>query len=66
MKPKGKPQYLNCKIAYDQAPYVILLYDRNIQAIRSDKWTGYKQIPENGGYFFNLTYDNYMNITPVE
>ena len=54
------------KIAYDEAPYVILLYDRNIQAIRSDKWTGYKQIPENGGYFFNLTYDNYMNITPVE
>ena len=54
------------KIAYDEAPYIILLYDRNIQAIRRDKWTGFKQIPENGGYFYNLTFDNFMNIAPVQ
>lgn len=54
------------KIAYDEAPYIILLYDNNLQAIRSDKWTGFKQIPENGPYFFNLTFNNYMNIKPIE
>lgn len=54
------------KIAYEEAPYIILVYDRNIQAIRSDKWTGFKQIPESGGFFYNMTFDNYMKITPVE
>lgn len=54
------------KIAYDEAPYIILLYDNNLQAIRSDRWTGFKKIPENGPFFFNLTFDNYMNIKPIE
>ena len=31
------------KIAYDSAPYIILLYDNNIQAYNSDKWTGMKK-----------------------
>ena len=54
------------KIAYDEAPYIILLYDNNIQAIRSDRWTGFKQIPADTGLFFlNLNYDNYVNIKPV-
>lgn len=54
------------KIAYDEAPYIILLYDNNIQAIRSDRWTGFKQIPAGAGlYFLNINYDNYVNIRPV-
>ena len=54
------------KIAYDEAPYIILLYDNNIQAIRSDRWTGFKQIPAgNGLYFLNINFDNYINIKPA-
>ncbi len=54
------------KIAYDEAPYIILLYDNNLQAIRSDRWTGFKQIPEGAGLFFlNINYDNYINIKPA-
>ena len=54
------------KIAYDEAPYIILYYTNNIQAIRSDRWTGYKQIPDDGLYFFNMTNENYINMKPVE
>lgn len=54
------------KIAYDEAPYIILLYDNNLQAIRSDRWTGFKQIPAGTGPFFlNINFDNYINIKPV-
>ncbi len=53
-------------IVYEEAPYIILLYDNNLQAIRQDRWEGFKQIPEAGTYFFNLTDYNYMNIKPVE
>lgn len=54
------------KMVYDEAPYIILLYDNNLQAIRSDRWTGFKQIPaDTGMYFFNMTFDNYLNIKPV-
>ena len=50
------------KIIYEDAPYVILFYDNSLQAVRTDKWTGWKQIPENGPYFFNLTNYNYLNL----
>ncbi|MEI8217306.1 MAG: ABC transporter substrate-binding protein [Eubacteriales bacterium] len=50
------------QIAYENAPYIIMIYDNNLQAIRSDRWTGFKQIPEAGPYFFNFTYYNYMNM----
>jgi peptide/nickel transport system substrate-binding protein len=54
------------KILYDEVPYSILVYSNNIQAIRSDRFTGFKQIPAEGMYFFNMTAFNYMNIKPVE
>lgn len=54
------------KIVYKEAPYLILVYSNNIQAIRSDRWTGFEQIPEEGAYFFNLTKLNYRNIKPTE
>jgi peptide/nickel transport system substrate-binding protein len=53
------------QIEYDDAPYLILVYDNNIQAIRSDRWMGFKQIPANGLYFFNMTNYNYINMKPV-
>jgi peptide/nickel transport system substrate-binding protein len=50
------------QIVYEEAPYLIIVYSNNIQAIRSDRWTGYHTIPENGTFFFNLTNLNYVNI----
>lgn len=50
------------QIAYEEAPYIVFVYNNTIQAIRSDKWEGYKMIPENGSYFFNLSIENYMNM----
>lgn len=54
------------KLAYDEAPYIILLYDNNIQAYRSDRWEGFKQIPKDGTYYFNMCITNYTNIKPIE
>ena len=54
------------QIVYEEAPYIILIYSNNIQAIRSDRWTGFKQIPDTGTYFFNLTGYNYINMKPVQ
>ncbi|GAB1475474.1 ABC transporter substrate-binding protein [Bacillota bacterium] len=53
------------QIVYDESPYIILIYANNIQAIRSDRWTGFEQIPEGGVYFFNMTNYNYKNIKPL-
>ncbi|NLT47123.1 MAG: ABC transporter substrate-binding protein [Clostridiales bacterium] len=53
------------QIVYDESPYIILIYANNIQAIRSDRWTGFEQIPDGGTYFFNITNLNYKNIKPV-
>ncbi len=51
------------KILYDDAPYIILFYDNGLQAVRTDEWEGWTRVPEeNGAYFFNLTYENYMNV----
>ena len=63
---RQKMVYEMQQIVYDEAPYIILIYSNNIQAIRSDRWTGYKTIPESGTYFHNLTIYNYMNIKPVK
>ena len=53
------------KILYDEAPYIILFYDNNLQAVNTEKWTGWKRIPDQGGFFFNLTNYNYLNVEPV-
>lgn len=53
------------QIAYEDAPYIILYYDNILEAIKSDKWEGFIQIPNGGPYFFNLTNYNYMNMKPV-
>ncbi len=54
------------RILYDDAPYIILFYDNSLEAVRTDKWEGWTRVPgESGGYFFNLTYENYMNVKPT-
>lgn len=52
------------KIAYKDCQFIIAAYDEEVQAIRQDKWTGFKQIPDGGGLFINNTYYNYMNVEP--
>lgn len=53
------------QIIYEESPYLIYIHDDFVQAIRADKWTGYSIIPnETGGLFYNLTFDNYMDIKP--
>ncbi len=55
------------KIAYENAHYDIFIYDNYIQAIRSDKWEGYQQVPAgSGGLFLNMTAYNFMNMTAIK
>ena len=53
------------KTAYDDAPYIILVYDNSVQAIRKDRWKGFTQVPEFGSYFYNQTDYNYVNMQPI-
>ena len=55
------------QIVYDECPYLILGYYSDIQAIRSDRWTGYDQVPETAGGLFGIgCADGYMNVAPAE
>ncbi len=50
---------------YRDTPYVILWYNVNLQAFRTDKWTGYGTVPlEDGAPFFNLTRATYLDLKP--
>ncbi|MEN1761456.1 ABC transporter substrate-binding protein [Anoxynatronum sibiricum] len=53
------------QILYEEAPYIILFYDNSLQAVNTSRWTGWRRIPDEGGYFFNLTNYNYLNLQPV-
>jgi peptide/nickel transport system substrate-binding protein len=49
---------------YDDAAYIVMWYQDKLQAYRTDTWTGWTEIP--GGLIYNMTRDNYLNITPVQ
>ena len=52
-------------ILYRDTPYVILWYNVNLQAFRTDKWTGYGAVPvKDGAPFFNLTRATYLDLKP--
>ena len=52
-------------ILYRDTPYVILWYNVNLQAFRTDKWTGYGTVPvTDGAPFFNLTRATYLDLKP--
>ncbi|MDW7671425.1 MAG: ABC transporter substrate-binding protein [Bacillota bacterium] len=53
------------RILYEEAPYIILFYDNSLQAVNTSRWTGWIRIPAEGGYFFNLTNYNYLNVQPA-
>lgn len=53
------------KLVYEEAPYAIIVYDNFIQAVRSDTIEGFKQIPNGGCYFLNMSIVNYINASMV-
>ncbi|MGE5703054.1 MAG: ABC transporter substrate-binding protein [Clostridia bacterium] len=50
------------KIAYADVPYIILLEDHAMQAVRTDKWEG--ATPIGGTIFLGFNDYNYLNISP--
>jgi peptide/nickel transport system substrate-binding protein len=52
-------------LAYEAAPYIILVYDGDIQAIRKDKVSGFTRVVGNGPIFYANTPVNYLSVAPV-
>jgi peptide/nickel transport system substrate-binding protein len=48
---------------YDDASYIIMWYQKKLQAYRTDTWTDWKTIK--GGIILNFTRDNYLKARPV-
>lgn len=54
------------KLVYDDAPYVILAYYGDLQAYRSDRFTGFtQQPPPDGALLFQQGVHSYLSIRPV-
>ncbi len=54
------------KILYEQAPYVITAYYNDLQAYRSDRFTGFQPQPApDGSLLFQYGTHSYQNIRPV-
>lgn len=54
-------------ILYRDNPYVILWYNVNLQAYRTDKWTGYHLVPAgDGSPFWNMLRTTYIDLQPGE
>jgi peptide/nickel transport system substrate-binding protein len=55
-------------ILYRDNPYVILWYNVNLQAFRTDRWTGYHPAPttteEDGSPFWNMLRTTYVDLEP--
>ena len=54
-------------ILYRDSPYSILWYKLNLQAWRTDTWTGYHLVPEqDGAPFWNMMRTTYIDLQPEE
>ena len=63
---KQNAAYQLQQIVYDEAPYMVLIYHSDIQAIRDDYWTGFDEVLEASGGVFGIgSVDAYMNIEPA-
>jgi hypothetical protein len=55
------------QILYRDNPYVILWYNVNLQAYRTDTWTGYHLVPaDDGSPFWNMLRTTYIDLQPGE
>lgn len=53
-------------IFYEQVPEQFLFYLKDLQAVRTDKWEGFVNIPEpNGGYIYSWGPASYINVQPI-
>lgn len=52
------------KMFYDNGAYIVLWYQDKLQAYRTDTFEGWQEAP--GGLVYNVTYDNYTGVTPVQ
>ena len=54
------------QILYRDSPYSILWYNVNVQAFRTDKWTGYSSVPPGGkgAAFHNMLRTSYVDLKP--
>jgi peptide/nickel transport system substrate-binding protein len=50
------------KMVYEDVPYIILLEDHGMQAVRTDKWDGWK--PIGGALFQGYNHYNYLSVSP--
>ncbi|TYS67779.1 ABC transporter substrate-binding protein [Sutcliffiella horikoshii] len=48
------------EMLYEDAPYIILLYDNALQAVNTDKWEGWTKVA--GVYFYSFNHENYLNV----
>jgi peptide/nickel transport system substrate-binding protein len=54
------------KILYEQAPYILTFYYDNLEAYRSDRFTGFLPQPDpDGSLLFQYGTHSYRNIRPV-
>ena len=54
------------KILYRDDPYVVLWYNVNLQAYRTDRWTGYALAPAgDGAPFWNQLRATYIALRPL-
>jgi peptide/nickel transport system substrate-binding protein len=55
------------KILYQQSPYIVLVYARNLEAYNSAKWAGWVRSPAgNGSVIYNAdNVDSYIFVQPV-
>jgi peptide/nickel transport system substrate-binding protein len=53
-------------LIYDEAPYIILFYDNELHAYRSDRFEGWTLQPRDGGVaLFATGVETYLNLVPV-
>ena len=54
------------QILYRDSPYSILWYNVNVQAFRTDRWTGYSSVPTggDGAAFRNMLRTTYVDLKP--
>jgi len=53
------------QIFYDDCPYIILSYDPELMAYRSDKYEGWLRNPETGPVIFTNVVDTYEQLRPI-
>lgn len=55
------------KIIYEEAPYIIMYYNKSYEAYRTDKFTGFTRVPAKIGPLFYFAQNNtsFINLEPI-